>query len=137
VSSSPIEQLLASFDSLDVEAALALFAPDGRLLTVDGRRAVGTDQIKQLIESFLSQLRSTTHRITSLWQEADVWIAECQGSYELKDDLLIRDLPRAVIARVGPDGLRDVRVYGAHERELSEHHIDTGMWVGGRWVPPL
>jgi hypothetical protein len=137
VSSSPIEQLLDSFDSLDVEAALVLFAPDGRLLTVDGRRAQGIDQIKQVIDSFLSELRSTSHRITSQWQDADAWIAECEATYELKDDLLIRDLPRAVIARVGPGGLTDVRVYGAHEHSLAEHHIDRGMWVGGRWIPPL
>ena len=135
---SPIEQLLKAVDELDVDAAMALAAPDIRFLMADGRRGEGAEAVRELLTDFLSTLRSTTHRITAQWHEADVWIAEVDASYELRDYLKLTALPRAVVARTGPDGIADLRVYGAHERPLTEHRTgEEGMWVGGRWIPPL
>lgn len=138
MSDSPIDQLLGALDRLDAKAAAAMLAPDAKLLTVDGRRAQGTDAVSKLLEDFLGQLRATAHRVTSQWHVEDVWIAEVEGDYELRDYLEIRALPRVFVARAGSDGLTDLRVYGAHERPLGEHRTgDEGIWVGGRWVPPL
>lgn len=138
MSDSPIDQLLDALDRLDAKAAVAMLAPDAKLLTVDGRRAQGTDAVSKLLEDFLGQLRATAHRVTSQWHVDDVWIAEVEGDYELRDYLEIRALPRVFVARTGSDGLTDLRVYGAHERPLGEHRTgDEGIWVGGRWVPPL
>jgi hypothetical protein len=47
---------------------------------------------------------------------------------------------RPVVAEVarGPDGLTDVRVYGAHEHRLSaEDETEQGRWTGGRCAPAL
>ncbi|MCW3018335.1 MAG: hypothetical protein JWN10_643 [Solirubrobacterales bacterium] len=135
---SPIEQLLRAIDALDVEAIVALAAPDVRLLTVDGRRAAGTAGMRALLSDFLASLRSSTHRITAHWHPDEVWIAEVDATYELKDMTRIGVLPRAFIVRAGPEGLRDVRVYGAHERPLTE--LSAGqheMRLGGHWIPPL
>jgi hypothetical protein len=138
VSDSPIARLLDAIDKLDLDAAMALAAPDCRLLTVDGRRAEGTQAVRELLASFLGSLRSTTHRITAEWHEDNVWIAEVEGDYELQDWLRIDGLPRAFVLRHGPAGFADLRVYGAHERPLTNHRTgEEGMWVGGRWVPPL
>jgi SnoaL-like domain len=138
VDPSPIARLLAAIDQLDVEAAMALVAPDGRLLAVDGRRAQGTEAVRALLTDYLAKLRSTTHRITAQWHQDDVWIAEVEASYELQDWLQIRALPRAFVMREGPDGFVDLRVYGAHEHPLTEHRTGTeGMRIGGRWIPPL
>jgi SnoaL-like domain len=138
VSESPIDQLLHAIDNLDADAAVAMLAPDAELLVVDGRRARGTDGVRRLFHDFLSNLRSTSHRVTSQWQVDDAWVAEVEADYELNDYLVIKGLPRAFVLRGGPDGLRDVHVYGAHERPLQEHRTgDEGIWVGGRWVPPL
>jgi hypothetical protein len=91
-----------------------------------------------VLASFLATLRTTTHRITAEWHEDNVWIAEVEASYELQDWLQINELPRAFVLRDGPDGFADLRVYGAHERPLTDHRTgEEGMWVGGRWVPPL
>jgi hypothetical protein len=138
VSDSPIDQLLQAIDNLDADAVVAMFAPDGRFLAVDGRRAHGIEELRKLITDFLGELRSTSHRVTAQWHVGDVWIAEVDADYELKDYLQIRDLPRAFVLRGGPDGLEDARAYGAHEHRLDEHRTgDEGLWVGGRWVPPL
>jgi SnoaL-like domain len=135
---SPIEQLLKAIDELDVDAAMALAAPDIRFLMADGRHGEGATAVRDLISEFVSDLRSTTHRITAQWHQDNVWIAELEASYELRDYLQLKALPRAVVVRVGPDGIADLRVYGAHERPLMEHRTgEKGMWVGGRWVPPL
>lgn len=117
---------------------MKLFVPDGQLLTADGRRAHGTESVRNLLADFLGTLRSTTHRVTAEWHEGGVWIAEVDASYELKDWLKINALPRVFVIRGGPGGLTDVRVYGAHERPLTDHHTgEEGMWVGDRWIPPL
>lgn len=138
VNESPIEQLLKAVDELDVDAAMALAVPDIRFLMADGRRGEGAEAVRELVTDFFSTLRSTTHRITAQWHEADVWIAEVDASYELRDYLKLTALPRAVVVRMRPDGIADLRVYGAHERPLTEHRTgDEGMWVGGRWIPPL
>jgi hypothetical protein len=135
---TPIERLLSAIDAVDVDAIVALFAPDVRLLTADGQRARGTAEARALLASFLAPLRSTSHRITAQWHEGDVWIAEVEASYVLRDALELNALPRAFVLSEGPDGLADLRVYGAHERPLSEHRTgEEGMWIGGRWIPPL
>ena len=138
MSDSPIDQLLSAIDRLDAVAMVAMLAPEGRLLTVDGRRAQGTEAVRSVLENFLGELRSTAHRVTDQWHVDGVWIAEVEADYELNDYLQINKLPRVFILREGPDGLSDIRVYGAHERPLDEHRTgDEGIWVGGRWVPPL
>lgn len=117
---------------------MALVAPNGRLLAVDGRRAEGSDAVRELLVDFLAKLRSTTHQITAQWHQDNVWIAEVEATYELQDWLQIRALPRAFVLQEGPDGFVDLRVYGAHERPLTEHRTGAeGMRIGGKWIPPL
>ena len=138
MSRSPIEQLFGAIDKRDVERALALMAPDCRLLTVDGRRAEGEAGVRALLTDFAATVRSTTHRITAQWHQDDVWIAEVEVSYELRDWSRISALPRACVLREGRDGVAELHVYGAHERQLSDHRTgDEGMRIGGRWIPPL
>lgn len=135
---SPIDRLLAAIDQLDVEAAVALVAPDGRVTTPDGRRAEGQEAVRQLLAGFLATLHSVTHRITAQWHQDNVWIAEVEATYELTDRLRIGALPRAFILRDGPQGFADLRVYGEHERPLADlDSVDVGMRLGGRWMPPL
>jgi hypothetical protein len=135
---SPIDQLLSAMDELDVDAAMALMAADVRFLAVDGRRGEGKEAVRELVTDFVSTLRSTSHRITAQWHQDDAWIAEVESTYELQDYLQLKALPRAFVLRMGPDGIVELHVYGAHEQPLTEHRTgEEGMWVGGRWVPPL
>lgn len=138
MSQSPIEQLMEALDSCDVDAMMALFAPDGRMMAADGRRAEGVDAVRRLLTEFFEALRSTSHKITAQWHPEDVWIAEVDASYELRDYLQLNNLPRVFVLREGNGGIEDLRVYGAHEHPLSEHRTgEEGMWVGTRWIPPL
>jgi hypothetical protein len=138
VEESPIEQLLAAIDRLDAEAAIDLLGADCRLLTVDGRRAEGRQAVGRLLTDFLATLRSTTHRVTAQWHQDNVWIAEVEATYELQDWLQIPALPRAFVLRDGPHGFVDLRVYGAHERPITDHRTgEEGMLIGDRWIPPL
>jgi hypothetical protein len=125
-------------DRLDADAVIALLAPHARFLAVDGRRAEGKAAARDLLTRFLGMLRSTTHRITAQWHVDDVWIAEMEASYVLQDWLEINALPRAFVLRDGPEGITYVHAYGAHEHALSEHRTgDEGLWIRGRWIPPL
>jgi SnoaL-like domain len=138
VGQSPIEEFLGAVDRLELDAIMALMAPEVRVLVVDGRRAEGIDAVRQLFADFLGQLRATTHRITAEWHEDEVWIAGVDASYELRDWLQLNGLPRAFIVRAGPDGVCELNAYGAHEHQLSNHPTGgKALRVGGRWVPPL
>jgi hypothetical protein len=138
VSDSPIDRVLEAIDKLDLEGVVGLFDEKAQLWIVDGRRAEGRDQIRALMGNFLSKLRSTSHRVVRQWHVDDFWIAEVLADYEMKDYLQISDLPRAWIGRLGSDGLVETHVYGAHETPLEDHRTgNEGMWIGGRWVPPL
>jgi SnoaL-like domain len=138
MSESPVERLLAALDRLDVDGAMALLAPGGELATADGRRAGGRDAVRGLLTDFLGQLHETSHRITDQWHQGNVWIAEVEATYELRDGVQTGLLPRVFILREGEQGIGDLRVYGAHERPLSDQvGRDEGLWIGGRWLPPL
>ena len=138
MSGSPIDTFLDALGGLDADAATAMFAPDARLLTVDGRRAHGTEAIRALLTSCLATLRSANHRVTAQWHLDDAWIAEFEAAYELTDRLRVDALPRAIVIRTGPQGATDVRVYGAHEHQLADHDSGgEGMMVGGWRIPPL
>lgn len=133
-----MQPLMDAMDRLDVDALVDLFAPAGRLMTADGRRAEGRDAVRALLSEFFGALRSTTHTVTAQWDQDTVSIAEIDASYELRDWLRLNDLPRVFILRKGPEGIEDLRVYGAHEHPIAEHRTgEEGMWVGRRWIPPL
>jgi uncharacterized protein (TIGR02246 family) len=134
---SPIDQLLGAIDTLDVEAAIALMAPNCQMLAVDGRRVEGTAAVRELLADFLATIFQTTHRISAQWHQDDVWIAEVEATYELKDRVRI-SRPRAFVLRDGPDGFVELHVYGAHERPLTDHRTGAeGLRIGGQWIPPL
>ena len=135
---SPIAELLAAVDKLDLEAATAQFTPDARLMTADGRRAAGLDEVRELLADFLATLHATSHSISAQWHEDDTWIAEVDATYELDDWMQTSPLPRAFVLRQAADGIADLRIYGAHERRLTDHpEGGLGTWVHGHWVPPL
>ena len=138
MSDSPIQRLVQAMDARDVDALASLFAPGGRLMTADGRHAADTEAVRAVVTEFFGALRSTTHKVTAEWHQDNVWIAEIDASYELRDWLQLNGLPRAYVVHDGPDGIREVHAYGAHERPLTEHRTgDEGTWLGGRWIPPL
>jgi SnoaL-like domain len=138
VEESPFAGLLAAVDQLDHDAVMALCAENCYMTTNDGRHAEGRQAVGQLLKDFFSQLRSTTHRITSQWHDGGTWIAEVLATYELRDFLLIEDLPRAFFVQVADDGIASVRTYGANERPLSDHATgDELTRVGGRPFLPL
>ena len=126
---SPLEQLLAAIDALDVEAVMALVGSEPRFLAADGRRAAGAGEVRKLVTELLAALRATTHRITAQWHVDAVWIAEVDADYELQDYLELKKLPRVFILRTGEGGSADLRVYGAHEHPLTDHRTgEEGMW---------
>ncbi len=135
---SPLTQWLEAIDRLDADAAVAPLADDVQALMADGRTANGRERVAAVIVDFLSQLYAVSHEVTAQWHVDDVWIAEAQATYELTDHFRTGPLARALIVRSGAHGITDLRVYGAHEHPLSEHRTgEEGMFVGGRWVPPL
>lgn len=136
---SPLDEFLRAVDDLDTDAMMALVAPDCRLLTADGRRAVGTEAVRALLGGFLATLYSTTHRVTAEWHVDGVWIAEVDAGYEFKQDRLrLGNLPRAFVARRGPDGLSDLRVYGANEHRIDDaDRSEQGVMFAGHRMPPL
>jgi hypothetical protein len=138
VEESPLDQLLAAIDALDIEAVMALVGSEPRFLAADGRRAAGAGEVRELVTELLAALRATTHRVTAAWHLDDVWIAEVEADYELQDFLELKALPRAFILRTGEGGIAELHVYGAHEHPLTEHRTgEEGMWIGTRWIPPL
>lgn len=138
MSGSPIEQFLSAADRLDLEAMTAMLAPGISLLLADGRRAEGAEAAGELLSDYLSNLRFATHAITQQWHQDDVWIAEVEATYELRDRLRLSSVPRAFILRAGDGGVVEFHVYGARELRLDEHRTGgEGMRIGGRWVPPL
>lgn len=138
MSDSPIEQLLSAIDQLDLDGAMALAAPDISALAADGRRAEGVEAVRALIGELIASLRSTSHRITAQWHLDDFWIAEVDVGYELTDWMRLSGLPRAFFVRTGPQGIRELRVYGAHELPLADHRTGgEGLRVGEHWIPPL
>jgi hypothetical protein len=135
---SPIAQLLAALDTRDVDAVMALVAPDISYQLADGRRGEGAENMREAISGFLGSLRSTSHRVVNQWQVEDTWICETLADYELRDYLQLKALPRALFVRMSADGISQVHTYGAHEHALTDHRTgEEGMVIGGRWIPSM
>jgi uncharacterized protein (TIGR02246 family) len=139
VPESPVASLFEAIDALDPDALTALFAPDGRLLTVDGRVANGRDEVRQVLGRFAEDLRATSHRLTAEWHpEPDVWIAELDATYELKNYARVGPYARAIVLRNGSGGIRELRIYGLHERPLTDSTRGYQEVFGsGHWLPTL
>lgn len=136
---SPIQAVLQALDALDLDAMLALFADSGTLLRTDGRRADGIEQVRASLEQFFSQLRSTSHELSTEWHpEADVWIGQLAARYELLDFGRHGPYQRVVILRDGPDGIVELSFYGSHELPLQASEAGYHeVYAAGRWMPTL
>jgi hypothetical protein len=140
VPDTPMQAVLNALDALDLDSAVGMFAPDGTLTTLFGdETAEGHDRIRAVLGEFLQGLRSNEHAIVAEWNPEDgVWIAEMSATYELSDFSRRGPFRRAIILRTGSAGITDMRIYGAHERPLSE----TGrpyeeVRAAGGWLPTL
>jgi len=135
---SPIQKLLDALDTLDVEQVMALTSPSASFRLMDGGSAEGSDGVRVLLAENMSQLRAARHRITAQWRQDDVWIAEVDATYELRDGAQTATLGRAFIAHFEPDGLTELHVYGDHEHPLhTDAGAQRGLVIGGHWIPPL
>jgi hypothetical protein len=140
---SPLEQLLDAFDRLDADACTALFAPDGRISWVDGQVAEGHAAVQARLTEYFNDLTSMTHVIRDSWHQDHVWIAEIDASYVLEDQSLQGPVAKAMILRMRPEGIGDLRVYAAvepsfHEAERRhERERHRGLVVGDWRLPPL
>ena len=138
MSESPVQSLLRAVDALDVDGAMSLVTQEIRFMTADGRSAEGRDATRDLLAEFCGALRSASHRITAEWTHDRVWIAEVQATYVLQDWMRMSNLRRAFFLVQTADGISELRVYGAHERPLTEHRTgEEGMWIRDHWIPPL
>ena len=138
MSGSPIEELLSAIDVLDLDRTLALLAPECTFLMADGHAGAGHEALGEALGELFAHLHRVEHRISAQWHVDEVWIAELEADYELTDRSRLLALPRALILRKEEQGISDLRVYGAHEREIYERDLAPGgLVIGGRYMPPL
>lgn len=139
MSDSALIAVLAAIDSLDLDTTMSLFAADATFHTTYGEQAVGREQVRGELGTFLGELRSTQHEVTSLWNpEPDVWIAEMLATYELSDFSRRGPYGRVFVARTGDEGIEQLRIYGSHELPLPESGLQYREVRGPHgWLPTL
>jgi hypothetical protein len=140
VSDSPVQAVLRALDALDLEGAVARFAPDGVLTTVFGDRAEGHERVREVLGTFLQGLRSAQYEVASEWNaEPGVWLAEMTATYELTDFSRRGPYERAIVLRTGDSGITELRIYGQHERRLAETERGYVEVHGAHrgWLPTL
>lgn len=135
---SPISAVLRAMEALDVDACISLFERDGRLLSTDGDVAEGLDAVRAVLRKLFGDLRAATYRVTAQWHpEEDVWIAEVDATYDLKEHGLRGPYPRAIVLRGGRE-IAELRVYGRHELPLTESAVPyQEVLAGNRWLATL
>ena len=135
---SPISAVLRAMEALDVDACISLFTPDGRLLSTDGNVAEGPEAVRAVLSDLFADLRAATYRVTAQWHpDEDVWIAEVDATYDLKEHGLRGPYPRAMVLRGGRE-IAELRVYGRHELPLTESGVSyREVLAGNRWLATL
>ena len=138
MSDSPMGAVLDALDSLDLESALRLFAPDGSFMTAFGAEANGFDHVRDELIAFFSGLRGCAHAVETEWHpEPTVWIAELIATYELRDYSQRGPYRRVIVLRQGGDGIKSLRIYGAHEQPLAESESYQEVRGPHGWLPTL
>src|SRR5579863_640465 len=116
-----MQAVLRALDALDLEAAVALFAPDASLSTLFGETASGRDRVREVLGQFLGELRASHHDVGAEWNpEPGVWLAEMSATYELADFSRRGPYGRVMVLREGKDGIEQLRIYGGHELPLAQ-----------------
>jgi hypothetical protein len=135
---SPLLVLIAALGRRDVDAAMALLSPNCRFSTADGRRADGVPGVRELLSRFLSDLRSASYEVTAQLHQDNLWCAEVLATYEMRDRMRLEGLRRAFVMQTDGTGVTDVRVYGAHERRLTDYRTGAESYrLGGQLILPL
>jgi hypothetical protein len=139
VPEAPIQAVVRALSAVDLEGALALFAPDGSLTNTFGDTASGSGEVRLVLGTFLHGLRAAHYEVAAEWNpETGVWIAEMSATYELTDYSRRGPYGRAMILRVGEQGIDVMRVYGDHELPLAEEGRQYENVRGPHgWLPTL
>ena len=134
-----MQAVLRAIDALDLDGAVALFAPDGSLTTVYGDTAAGRERCKRCWASSCVRCATAHHDVTSEWNpESGVWIAEMSATYELSDYSRRGPYQRAMILRAGDAGIEQLHIYGAHELPLTEAGRPYARCAAPHgWLPTL
>lgn len=134
-----MQAVLRALAALDPDAAVALFAPEGSLMTTFGETASGRERVQMVLATFMHGLRSMRHDVSAEWNpENGVWIAEMTASYELSDYSRRGPYERAMILRTGDAGIERLRIYGAHELPLEQEGRPYENVRGPHgWLPTL
>ncbi|MDE3132886.1 MAG: nuclear transport factor 2 family protein [Acidobacteriota bacterium] len=139
MSDTPMQALLRALDALDLEAAVALFAPDATLSMLFGETATGRDRVREVLGEFIRELRANHHEVSAEWNpEPGVWLAEMSATYELADFSRRGPYGRVMVLRAGDDGIEQLRSYGAHELPLAQDGRPYENVRGPHgWLPTL
>jgi hypothetical protein len=139
MSDSPIQTFIDAIDRLDLESVVSLFGPDGLFVTAFGTEAVGLEQVRGELSTFLGGLRATQHQIVAEWNpEPDTWIAETTATYELTDFSRRGPYKRAIFVRSASGLIEQLTIYGAHELPLPEaERAYTNVRGPHGWLPTL
>lgn len=139
MSDTPTQRFVRALDALDLEAAVALFAPGASLSMLFGETAMGRDRVHEVLGEFLGGLRANHHELTAEWNpEPDVWLAEMSATYELADFSRRGPYGRVMVLRAGDDGIKELRTYGAHELPLAQDGRSYENVRGPHgWLPTL
>jgi hypothetical protein len=139
MSDSPIVAVLNAIDALDREGVLRLFAPTGSFMAAFGAEVTGLAHVRDELSAFFAGLRGCSHTVEAEWRpEPAVWIAEATATYELRDFSRRGPYKRALVLRQGADGIASLRIYGAHERPLTDADEPYQEVRGPHgWMPTL
>jgi len=106
-----LDRAFALVDSMDIDAYLAMYTPDGRFTFGNAPAAEGKDAVRAGLEAFYGSIAGMSHAfVGKWWAEPEVGIVEAVVTYTRKDSSTI-SLPVTTIYRLRDGLAADVRVF--------------------------
>lgn len=102
--------LFACIDRGDAEAFAGYLAPGARFCFGNAPPVSGRDAIRENVTSFLAALARVEHRLADCWVLPGAAVATGTVTYTRHDGSTLQ-APFANVLKVGPDGIRDYRIY--------------------------
>jgi len=105
-----LDALFACIDRGDAEGFASYLAPGARFRFGNAPPVRGRDAVRESVAGFLAALARVEHRLEDRWLLPDAAVVAGSVSYTRHDGSTLQ-APFANILKLGPEGIRDYRIY--------------------------
>jgi ketosteroid isomerase-like protein len=105
-----IQRIYAADEALDVDAFVALLAPDVQFRLGSNPPVKGRETVRQVIANFFATIQKLKHHLIEVWEHGNTIVFQAEVTYTRKDGSQVT-LPYIDVLELDGSQIKDYKIY--------------------------